>query len=165
LGDQYSQRGVKFWISAWLPVLIGILAITQESTATFGSDRTDHPLRFLFQLIVGPLSDSTWELIHVILRKSGHFAGYGLISLTWLRAWRKTLPNCRFVTAALLALLGTAALASWDEWHQSFFPNRGSSPWDVLLDCCGATVMLLLAGLYVRFYKRLGFSMSDSKAH
>lgn len=152
--DRFDRRGVIFWINAWLPVVIGILLITRESTPAFGADRTDHPLRWLFQIIFGPLSDSTWELIHHIVRKGGHFVGYGLIALAWLRAWWMTIPGCEFVTDALLALCGTALLASWDEWHQSLLPNRGSSPWDVLLDCCGASVMLLLASIYVRLSNR-----------
>jgi len=152
------SRDLKFWISAWLPVLIGILLITRESTPAFGTDRTDHPLRWLFQLIFGTLSDSTWGLIHHIIRKGGHFIGYGLIGLTWLRAWWMTYPRLRFLSATVESLLSTALLATWDEWHQSFLPNRGSSPWDVLLDCCGATGAYLLVYWWLRIYRpeRLG---------
>jgi len=50
----------------------------------------------------------------------------------------------------LLALLSTGLLASWDEWHQSFLPNRTSSPWDVLLDCTGTAVMLGAAFIATR---------------
>jgi VanZ family protein len=148
-----KSRGVRFWISAWLPVLIGIAAIVTESTQAFGTDHTGYPLRWLLQLIFGPISDSTFDVIHHIIRKSGHFIGYGLIGFAWLRAWWMTLPRSRFLTDAVLALLGTALLATWDEWHQSFLPNRGSSPWDVLLDCCGATAMYVLIYLLMRFYR------------
>jgi VanZ family protein len=43
-----------------------------------------------------------------------------------------------------LALVGTAMVASLDEFHQSFLPNRTGIPSDVLLDCCGAVVLLSL---------------------
>ena len=56
--------------------------------------------------------------IHHFIRKSGHFIGYGFIGLAWLRAWWMTLPRFRFLADALLALLGTALMASCDEWHQ-----------------------------------------------
>lgn len=140
-----SRRGLKFWISAWLPVAIGIAIIVMESTQYFGSDRTSGPFRWIFQAIFGPVSDAHWQVIHHLIRKTGHFLGYGLIGLAWLRAWRMTLPSLRFLTQAALALLGTGMLATWDEWHQSFLPNRTSSPWDVLLDCCGAFVLLSIA--------------------
>ena len=32
-------------------------------------------------------------------------------------------------------------MASADEYHQTFLPNRTGSPWDVLLDCCGAVAL------------------------
>ena len=147
-----SRRSAWFWISAWLPVLIGIAVIVAESTRSFGADHTTGPLRWLLQLIFGPINDSTFDIIHHFIRKSGHFIGYGLVGLTWLRAWWMTSPRSRFLTDAVLALLGTALLATWDEWHQSFLPNRGSSPWDVLLDCCGASAMFLLFYLWMRNY-------------
>jgi VanZ family protein len=45
-------------------------------------------------------------------------------------------------------------VASLDEWHQSFLPNRTSSPWDVLLDCSGALAMLLIAYISAHIFRR-----------
>lgn len=153
-----KRRGFGFWISAWLPVALGIAVITVESTPAFGSDRTSHPLRWLVQLLFGQLSDATWDLVHHLIRKSGHFLGYGVLGLVWLRAWRMTLPRThfrsQFRSQAGLALLGTALVASWDEWHQTFMPNRTGSPYDVLLDCCGATAAYLLVYLWLRMFRR-----------
>ncbi len=118
-----------------------------------GSDHTSSPLRWLFQGIFGPVGDVRWDLIHHYIRKSGHFVGYGLIGLAWLRAWWFTLPRSRFLLDALLALLGTALVASCDEYHQSFLPNRTSSPWDVLLDCCGAITLQLLVYIFMRVFQ------------
>jgi VanZ family protein len=148
-----NRRGLRYWISAWLPVAVGIGVIMMESTETFGSDRTSGPLRWLFEAIFGPVADARWELLHHIIRKSGHFLGYGAMGLLWLRAWWMTLPRSRFLHDALLALLGTALVASFDEWHQSFLPNRTGSPWDVLLDCCGAITLELLVYVFMRIFK------------
>lgn len=151
--QRHGPRGAGYWISAWLPVAIGIATIVLESTAWFGADRTSGPLRAIIQAIFGPVTDSHWNLIHHLIRKSGHFIGYGCIGLAWLRAWWMTLPNCRYYQDAALALLGTGLLATWDEWHQSFLPNRGSSAWDVLLDCCGAVTLSLVTYLFVRLFR------------
>jgi VanZ family protein len=61
-----------------------------------------------------------------------------------------TLPHSRFLQDAALALLGTATIASLDEWHQTFLPNRTGSPWDVLLDCCGALTLQLIVYVFMR---------------
>ena len=140
-----NRHGVKFWISAWLPVAVGVAIIVLESTEYLGSNYTSRPLRWFVQMLFGSVSDAQWDQIHHYIRKSGHFLGYGAIGLAWLRAWRMTLPQFRFVADSLLAMLGTGLLASWDEWHQAFLPNRTSSPWDVLLDCSGALVMVGIA--------------------
>lgn len=145
-----NRRSALFWISAWLPVALGIAMIMVESTEWLGADHTTHPLRIFFQAIFGHISDAQWDRIHHILRKSGHFIGYGLIGLAWLRAWWMTLPHSRFLTDAFLALLGTAAIATADEYHQSFLPNRGSSPWDVLIDCSGAIALQLVVYIFMR---------------
>jgi VanZ family protein len=146
-------RGLKFWIYAWLPVVMGIGVIVLESTEAFGSDHTRGPLRWLFQAIFGAVSDDRWEMIHHLVRKSGHFLGYGILGLAWLRAWWMTLPHSIFLQDALLSFLGTAMTASADEFHQTFLPNRTGSPWDVLLDCCGALAMQLLVYVFMRVFR------------
>ena len=150
-----KPRGLKFWVHAWWPVVVGVLIIVAESTQFFGSDHTTGPLRAIWQALFGPVSDARWEYIHHLIRKSGHFIGYGSIGIAWLRAWWMTLPRSRFFSDAALALLGTTVIAACDEWHQAYLPNRTSSPWDVLLDCCGAVTMLLLVYICARlFYPR-----------
>jgi VanZ family protein len=145
-----SRRGLKFWISAWWPVIASTAVIVTESTELFGANHTSGPLRWIFQHLFGPVSDPRWEFIHHLIRKSGHFLGYGIVGLTWLRAWRRSLPATQTLAHASLALLSTALVATGDEWHQSFLPNRTASPWDVLLDCCGAIVMLSIAFVATR---------------
>lgn len=144
------RQGLRYWISVWWPVVLGILVIMLESTEWFGSDETSRFLRPIWQFLFGRVSDSSWEIIHHYIRKTGHFVGYGLVALTWLRAWWYTLSHSKFLTDAALAMLATATMASLDEWHQSFLPNRTSSPWDVLLDCCGALVLQTLVYVFLR---------------
>jgi VanZ family protein len=115
-----------------------------ESTMYFGSDRTSGPLRWVWEHIFGRVTDVRWETLHHYIRKSGHFLGYGIMGLLWLRAWWMSLPRAGFLLDAVLALLGTGLVASLDECHQAFLPNRTGVPSDVLLDCSGAIVLLLL---------------------
>ena len=118
------RRGLAYWISAWWPVALGIIVIILESTEIMGADHTTGPLRWLFQALFGHVSNARWDVLHHYIRKAGHFLGYGAIGLAWLRAWWMTLPRSHFLPDAFLALLGTALVASCDEWHQSYLPNR-----------------------------------------
>jgi len=144
---------MRFWLRAWLPVVIGVGVIALESTTLFGAEHTSGPFRWLYQALFGAVNDTEWGVIHFYLRKSGHFLGYGLLALAWLRAWWLTLPRSVFVTDALLALLGTAMTASADELHQTFLPGRTGTPWDVLIDCSGAITLQLLVYIGMRIFK------------
>jgi VanZ family protein len=148
-----NRRDLEFWIRVWFPVVLGICIIAIESQEFMGADFTSGPLRLLFQAIFGHVSDASWELLHHYIRKCGHFFFYGFMGLAWLRAWWLTLPRSRFIPDALLALLGTALVASCDEWHQSFLPNRTGTPWDVLLDCTGAIVLQVIVYIFMRTFK------------
>jgi VanZ family protein len=140
---------------------VGIGIIVFESTPWFGADHTTRPLRWLWQAIFGPVANARWEIIHHLVRKSGHFFGYGFIGLAWLRAWWMTLPHSHFFKDAVLALAGTAMVASCDEWHQTYLPNRTGSPWDVLLDCCGALTLQLIVYIFMRIFRPKHLSRTE----
>jgi VanZ family protein len=145
-----SPHGIRYWLWVWLPVVLGISMIVLESTEWFGANNTSLPLRRLVEAIFGHLSNARWNIVHHYIRKSGHFLGYGFIGLAWLRAWWMTLPRSRFLQDASLAVLGTALVASCDEWHQTFLPNRTGTPWDVLLDCTGAITLQVIVYIFMR---------------
>jgi VanZ family protein len=148
----------------WIPALIGIAVIVTESTAMMSSENTSHWLLPLWIRLFGPISPERWDIVHHYIRKTGHFIGYGTVALCFFNAWRVTLERrwpgwppaswTRFRNAAALALLSTLLLASWDEWHQTFLPGRTGSPWDVLLDFCGALAAHLVLLAVVRLWRR-----------
>jgi len=147
------RRGPLWWIYVWGPVVIAIAVICLESTEMMGAENTSGPLRAIYQFLFGHVPGARWERIHHLLRKSGHFLGYGFVGLAWLRAWWFSIPQSRFVQDSLLAMAGTALVAAADEYHQSFLPNRTSSPWDVLLDCSGALAMQLIVYIFMRLVR------------
>jgi VanZ family protein len=128
-----------------------------ESTETFSSQNTSGWLRPLFERLFGAFQDENWASFHHYLRKSGHFLGYGTVSLTFFRAWLYTLgrrmqPSLRAwrARAALLAIASTALVAGADEFHQTFLPGRTGLFSDVVLDTCGASALCLLVW-FLRF--------------
>jgi len=148
-----KDRNLVYWLSAWAPVLLGAFVIFCESSELFGADHTTGPIRHIVEYFFGHMSNRRWDMVHLYIRKAGHFTGYGLIGLCWLRAWWMTLRHSRFLLDALLALAGTAFIASCDEFHQSFIPNRTGTPLDVLIDCSGAIVLQLLVYTMLRIFR------------
>lgn len=135
------------WLTAvWLPVVCMLLVIWRESTDTFSSAHTGIFLRPLVESLFGQVSDANWEAAHHILRKTGHFVGYGTLGITWLRAWLLTwmMPLLRrpatvwWRTAWQMAICCTAIIAAADELHQTWIPSRTGLAQDVLLDTLGA---------------------------
>jgi VanZ family protein len=102
-----------------------------------------------------------WWRLHLIIRKCGHFLGYGILSIAWFRAFWMTFrlgttPHQRWIAAHRLAMLGTLAVASSDEIHQLFLPNRSGSIVDVMIDCLGGLLMQSMIWLWMRRRLRSG---------
>jgi VanZ family protein len=138
-------------LSAWIPAAVCVLLVAISSSDTFSSDNTGSVLRPLVEGIFGPFANPVWVKFLYDVRKIGHFFGYGFVSLVFFRAWRMTFRLSHIysaVTASLrataVALLSTLVLCSADEFHQSFLPKRTGSPFDVLLDMCGAITCHLI---------------------
>jgi VanZ family protein len=148
-----SRRGAAFWIYTWWPVAVAVAIIVTESTEMMGADHTNGPLHRLFEDIFGPIGEHNWELIHLVVRKSGHFIGYGIVGLVWLRAWWRTFSSASFFRCFVLSVLGTFLVAGADEWHQSLLPNRGGRFTDVLLDCSGAIALMAVSYLLLRVFR------------
>ena len=89
-------------------------------------------LKFFFP----DMSGASREFVHACVRKSAHFTEYGILALLGIRALFQT-SGALFRLRWVLPIAIVAAVASLDEFNQSFEPTRTSSPWDVLLDCFG----------------------------
>ncbi|MHB8303313.1 MAG: VanZ family protein [Acidobacteriaceae bacterium] len=142
--------------SAWVPAAICALLILTSSSDSFSSENTSSVLRPFLEGIFGPFANHTWIALLYDIRKTGHFFAYGFVSCVFFRAWRMTFRlshSYSAVTASLraaaVALLSTLVLCSADEFHQSFLPRRTGSPFDVLLDMCGAVTCHLIMFTFV----------------
>ena len=135
--------------AAWIPVLFGIAVICGESTNTMGANHTS---LWLSQLAAwSGHAEGAVALLNHLLRKSGHFTGYGLLGICFARGWFSVLRRRMSASwsslrlrAGAIAILSTAVVASADEIHQIFLPTRGASVQDVLLDTSGAVALNIL---------------------
>lgn len=133
----------------WLPAALAVLMIALESTAFMSAANTSRWLLPVWDRLFGPISPHRWSIVHECIRKAGHFTGYGLVSVCFFHGFRKTLRavdgiRALWVRSAIFAVGCTIVIASADELHQAFLPGRGSSPWDVALDTCGAIAAQLI---------------------
>jgi VanZ family protein len=148
----------------WVPAALSVLMIALESTATMSANNTSQWLYPYWVRLIGPISTAHWAEVHHLIRKTGHFVGYGLVSMAFFYSWRQTLLRMAvkhwtlWRRASVLAVLCTLLVAILDEYHQSFLPSRTSSPKDVCIDLCGAiTAQLLLLLTIQLFARRLRF--------
>jgi VanZ family protein len=122
-------------------------AIFFFSTGAFGGEFTSQFIIPFLRWLLPDAAPETLTQLHFLIRKAGHFGEYFLFSLLVLRGLRGGATGWRWSWAAW-ALLIAAGYAALDEFHQSFVPNRGASPWDVLLDSAGAVVAQAAARLW-----------------
>jgi VanZ family protein len=144
-------------LKAWIAAILWLIVIAIESSNLASSNNTSRILYPLLHFLFGT-DLARFEHLHFYIRKGGHVFGYGLLSILLFRAWRETLPvvngarwTLRWTT---LAVLGTALVASLDEWHQSFIPSRTGTPWDVLLDTCAGIAAQILLFLWIKLWTK-----------
>jgi VanZ family protein len=144
----------------WLPPILWLGVIAWESFR-LSSNVTGVWLYDLLSAAHISVSYPQFETLHHLLRKLGHFAGYGLLTLLFFRAWfytlRREVSSTRFqLRCAALALIVTLLTAMADEWHQSFDLSRTGTSKDVALDMTGGiTGQILAFGIYTS-WKRNG---------
>jgi VanZ family protein len=145
----------------WIPAFMSMLMIALESTATMSAQNTSAFLYPIWVHLFGPISAAHWHEVHHLIRKTGHFVGYGLVSVAFFYSWRETLRRMAvkhwtlWRRASVLAVACTLFIAILDEFHQSFIPSRTSSPIDVCIDVSGAIVAQLLLLLVIQLFSRL----------
>jgi VanZ family protein len=146
----YSGETTRGRILNWVPAALAVAMIAGESTATMSAENTSRWLLPFWVHLFGPINAARWALIHHLLRKFGHFFGYGLVSICFFHGWRTTLHAAEegvrlmWRRAALLAVGSTLLVACADEFHQRFLPGRTSSLFDVGIDLCGAIAAQLV---------------------
>jgi VanZ family protein len=144
-------------IKAWIAAILWLIVIAIESTAWLSSHNTSRILFPLLHFLFG-IDWQRFEVWHFFIRKSGHVVGYAILCILLFRAWRETLPAMNdsqwTVRWASIAILGTAIVASLDEWHQSFIPSRTGKWQDVVLDTCAGVAAQILIVIWLKSFRK-----------
>jgi VanZ family protein len=148
----------KSLLRNWWPVVFWLGVIRAESSNAASAQNTGALLYKIISAIAPHIRPELVERLDAVLRKTGHFLGYAILSALVLLALRKTnrdrlrallqrpwgscLHDLWRMEWAMLSVILTIVTASLDEIHQSFIPSRTGAWQDVVLDTCGAIVVL-----------------------
>ncbi|MES2461645.1 MAG: VanZ family protein [Armatimonadota bacterium] len=126
----------------WMGV---IFSLSTNSASAQATNPVVHKiLTNLFPWIVAYLSESQTNLIDFCLRKGAHIIEYTILTLLAFRAFRAGSLNFRSYMAygpPLLCIL----YAGSDEYHQSFYSQRGAAIGDVFIDSFGVLLASFIA--------------------
>lgn len=131
-----------------------------ESTDFASANNTSGLLYRVIASVFPRVDGSSVNWLDGILRKTGHFVGYAILSgLVFLalkntnqdrlqpllrRSWGTYLRDFWRWDWAVLGMLVTVVTAAADEIHQTFIPSRTGAWQDVVLDSCGAAVLQVI---------------------
>lgn len=126
----------------WAPPILWGVAILVMSGDWGSGKNTLSLLQWLLSWVVA-LKPAQLQMLNHYMRKSCHVLAYGLMYFLWFRAFRKHADYGPW-RACLWSLGLCLCISSMDEGRQWFYPSRGSSLWDVLLDMSAAILAALI---------------------
>jgi VanZ family protein len=133
-----------------MPVIAWMLVIFAGSSDVLSAEHTSRFLVPFLRWLDPTISVQAIVAIHFALRKTGHLTEYAILALLLWRALRRGFGAVSKATVAIAVVLITASFAVSDEFHQSFVPSRTASAHDVMIDCIGALVAVLLCLIFAR---------------
>ncbi|MBS1813752.1 MAG: VanZ family protein [Acidobacteria bacterium] len=157
-------------LSLYLPLMMGLAVIGLESTRTMGASHTGEWLTSVVNLFHPQAYNEALSQFNQVLRKCGHFLGYGMLGVIAARvwfAWMRRHKTARWSQvrfhAALSGIFSAMIVACCDEIHQLFLPGRGGCVTDVLIDTSGALLLNALYFALVTWQRKrlLGYRISE----
>ncbi len=147
--------------------------IFTESTDMASANNTGGLLYTVISFVAPHVNRAVVDLLNEVLRKTGHFLGYGILSvLVFLalkhtnrdrlrnlvrRPWGIYLRDLWRLEWSFIGVMAALGMATYDEIHQTFIPSRTGRWQDVIIDTSGAiTMQVVVYLLATRKLKRSG---------
>jgi len=129
-------------IKAWLPLFLWMALMFFGSTDLMSAEHTSRILTPLLRWWNPDISPAAIAQVHFFVRKAAHLTEYAILAVLLSRALRVWVE--KFWRRVALTLAPAMIFAAADELHQSFVASRTASLGDVLLDCSGALLGLMI---------------------
>jgi VanZ family protein len=138
--------------------------IFTESTDMASAHNTDGLLYSFLSLVAPHVDRGFVDILNEALRKTGHFLGYGILSVLVFFALRNTnrdrlrrllerpwgvhLRDVWRLEWSFVGVMTAVGMATYDEIHQTFLPSRTGRWQDVIIDTCGAIAMQVIVYMW-----------------
>ncbi len=137
MNSRFNMSMVNPWV--WVAAWMGVIFIF--STDHFSGAQTSRFIGPILKWIMPTISVESIANVQLFVRKTGHLAEYGILSILICRALAKRVaPGSLPLVALGQAVLIAAVYAAFDEWHQSRTAERFGSALDVGIDTVGAVL-------------------------
>jgi VanZ family protein len=144
----------------WWPVVFWLGVIRLESTDLASASNTGGLLYKIISFVWPRVDPAFVDTLDMVLRKTGHFIGYAILSALVFfalqktnrdrmrdvlrRPWGTCLRDLWRPEWCYIGILATIVTAAADEIHQTFIPSRTGRWQDVVIDTGGAAVIQLM---------------------
>ncbi|MBS1794224.1 MAG: VanZ family protein [Acidobacteria bacterium] len=161
MGTNNSKKLIRRGrIIRYAPLVLWVAVIFTASSTVGASKNTSMIIRPLLEWLFPNEPAAVIDAYHNYIRKLAHFTEYALLGFLAARAyWNSSFRVLRRFWFGW-AFLTVFAIASLDEYNQSFNNLRTGSFYDTLLDASGGLTMILALVLYHRI-SDFGFRISD----
>ena len=133
----------------WVPVFLWMSFIFWMSTGTFSAENTSLIVEPLLRFLMPAISPEQIQLVHGLIRKSGHVTEYFILGILLFRAFRTDSKELHGLRWALSSLVIVLLYAASDEFHQSFVSTRTASLFDVEFDALGGFLAQAVSVLWI----------------
>jgi VanZ family protein len=132
---------MTYFLIYWLPPILWMAFLFPMSNDSLTVESTSYILEPIIRWFFPDAGDATVWMIHIVIRKTGHFMEYYLLAFLLFRAFRgksKTM-RMRWILYAGCIAVGYGAL---DEFLQTMTPFRTGSVYDWMIDTSGVVAVL-----------------------
>lgn len=162
----WAVRGILIaLILCWMVTIFGFSAADGEESSSFSDEITIkviHMVESGYDNLAVDAQERLFQQVSFIVRKTGHFGEYGILSALWLLlllSFHK-IRKSRWYTKLMISTILCFIYAVSDEFHQGFVDGRTPKILDVMIDTvgglAGAGMILMLWLIIRRNNERLG---------
>ena len=124
------------------------------STGMFSSEHTSRFIVPFLNFFSPGLAPHHVDMIHGLVRKTGHVSEYFLLGILFFHAFRSNALQKWRLRWTIYSIIGVVLYAASDEFHQVFVSSRTASLLDIGIDSAGGILSQLAIMLRWKWTKK-----------